>query len=143
MKCFIRLIFIVQILFLNPNQFLFPFQNPSFPIQKSDFKDKYSEYFKQGKNFKLQGNYEKSIQCFIKAFNLAQENNDTENEVLSLIQLGVLYWNIGQLDKSFDSYHEALSLAEKGGISKKKEEVLSYLQIYELYQAGKDHRSRR
>ena len=142
MKDLIRLIIAAQILFFSFNQALFPFQDPSFPIQKSDFKDKYSEYFKQGKNFKLQGNYEKSIQYFIKAFNLAQENNDTENEVLSLIQLGVLYWNIGQLDKSFDSYQEALSLAEKGGISKNKEAVLSYLQIYELYQAGKDHRSR-
>lgn len=142
MKCVIKLILIVQILFLNSNQALFPFQNPSLPIQKPDFKDKYSEYFKQGENLKLQGNYEKSIQYFIKAFNLAQKNNDIENEVEPLIKLGVLYWNIGQVDKSFDYYQEALSLAEKTEIYEKKEEVLNYIQIYELYQAGKEHRSR-
>jgi CHAT domain-containing protein len=142
MKRFIKLILIGQILFLNPSQSLFPFQNPSFPDQKPDFRDKHSQYFKQGKKFKLQGDYEKSIQSFIKAFSLAQKNNDIENEVESLIQLGVLNWNTGQLDKSFDYYQEALSLAEKGRISEKKEELQHYLQIYDLYQSGKDHRSR-
>jgi CHAT domain-containing protein/Tfp pilus assembly protein PilF len=140
MKWFIKLIFIGQIIFLNPSQSLFPFQNPSFHIRKSDFKDKYSQYFKQGKKFKLQGDYEKSIQSFIKAFSLAQKNNDIENEIESLIQLGVLYWNTGQLDKSFDHYQEALSLAEKAGIQEKKGEIRNFLQIYELYMTGKDYR---
>jgi len=141
MKDLIRLIITAQILFLSFNQTLFPFQNPSFPIQMSDFKDKYSEYFKQGENFKLQGNYEKSIQYFRESLNIAHKNKDTKNEVESLIKLGVLYWNIGQLDKSFDHYQEALSLAGKAEIPEKKEEVLNYIQIYELYQAGKDDRS--
>lgn len=142
MKCFVKLIFVAQILFFNSSQTLFAFQYPSSITQKSAFKDKYSEYFKQGENSKLQGNYEKSIQYFRKALNLAQKNKDAENEVESLIQLGVLYWNIGQLDNSFDIYQEALSFAEKARMLEKKAEILNYLKIYELYQAGKAHRSR-
>jgi len=132
MKCIIKLIFITQILFLNPSQALIAFQYPSSITQKSAFKDKYSEYFKQGENSRLQGDYEKSIQYFRKALNLAQKNKDAENEVESLIQLGVLYWNIGQLDNSFDIYQEALSFAEKAGMFEKKAEILNYVQIYDL-----------
>jgi tetratricopeptide (TPR) repeat protein len=142
MKDLIRLIIAAQILFFSFNQALFPFQDPSSATQKSAFKDNSSEYLKQGENFKLQGNYEKSIHYFIKALNLAQKNKDKKNEIKSLIQLGVLYWNIGQLDKSIDIYQKALSLAEKTGIFEKKAEIHNCIQIYELYQAGKDQRSR-
>ncbi|UCC41630.1 MAG: CHAT domain-containing protein [Candidatus Aminicenantes bacterium] len=137
-----KLILIAQILFLYPNQILFPFQNPSSSAQKSVFKEKYSEYFEQGENFKRQGNYEKSIQFFTQALNLAQKNGEIENEIESFIQLGVLYWNIGQLVKSLSVYQEALSRAEKTRVLDKKVEILNYIKIYELYQGGKDHRSK-
>ena len=141
MKSFIRLIIIALILFFSFNQILFSLQNRSPTSLGSVLKEKYSEYFNQGENFRVQGNYGKSIEFFRKALSLAHKNNDKKNKVESLVKLGVLYWNIGQLDRSFDIYEEALFLVEKAKITEKKEEVLSYIQIYEFYQAGKDYRS--
>jgi len=140
MKDFIKLIIIAQIFFFSFNQMPFSLQNRSSTSPDSFLKEKYSEYFNQGENFKLQGNYEKSIEFFRKALSLAQKNNDKKERTESLIKLGVLYWNIGELDSSLKIYKEALALADKTKLIKKKEGILNYIQIYDLYQIGKDYR---
>ena len=141
MKGFIRLIIIVHMLLFSLSQILFPLQNRPSTSLNSVLKEKYSEYFHQGENFKLQGEYEKSIEFFKKALYLAKENNDKKSELESLTKLGVLYWNIGKLDESIDIYNEALSIAEKAEINEKKEEVLDFIKIYEFYQASKGYYS--
>ena len=140
MKSLIRL-FIVALMFLFPSgQYLFPLQNDSSIRLNSNSEEKYSEHFSLGENSKLQGDYEESIKYFEKALSLAQKNNYKKGEIESLIKLGLLNWNIGQMSKSINTFREALSVTEKSQIDQKKDEVSEYIQIFEFYQAGKDYR---
>ncbi len=140
MKGLIRLIIVGQMFLFCPSQILFPFQNNSSPILNLDSEEKCSEFFNQGENSKLKGDYEESIEYFKKALSLARKNNDKKYEIESLIKLGLLYWNIGQMKKSTNIYKEALSVIEKTQINEKKGEVSDYIRIYEFYLAGKDYR---
>ncbi len=137
MKDLIRLIIVAQMFLFSPGQILFAFQNNSAASLNFDSKKKYSEYFNQGENLKLKGDYEESIKYFEKALSQARKNNDKKNEINSLIKLGVLNWNIGQMSKSINTFREALSVTEKSQIDQKKNEVADYIQIYEFYKAGK------
>ena len=142
MKSSIKIIIIVQILLFSFNPILFASPNDKTASQSPVIKDNYSEHFKQGENFKLQGNYEKSIQSFKKSLSLIPKNDNEKSKVESLIKLGVLYWNTGELDISLTFYKEALSSAEKAELIEKKKLVLNFIQIYNLYKAGKDCRNK-
>ena len=140
MKGFIRIIILAQMISISSSQIVFSLTNRPSPSFNSVSKNKYTEYFNQGENFKLQGNYEKSIELFMKALSLAQENDDKKSEVESLLRLGLLYWNIGQLDESIDIYNKTLAICKKLESSEKSEEILNYLQIHKFYKSGKDYR---
>lgn len=143
MKNIIYQNFIIKILFIG---FFFSLQLFSLPTetvnkQTSFLKQQYFEFFNQGNNFKLQGNYEKAINSFEKSFTIANRITDKENRINSLNKLGILYWNVGNLKKSTDVYREALTLAEKINLKNKKKEILDCLEIYNLYREGKGFRS--
>ncbi|MBA7632840.1 Photosystem I assembly protein Ycf3 [subsurface metagenome] len=140
MKGLIRLIIVGQMFLFCPSQILFPFQNNSSPILNLYSEEKNSEFFNQGENSKLKGDYEESIEYFKKALSLAQKNNDKKGEIESLIKLGLLYWNNGEMSKSISTFKESLSVVEKAQIEEKKDEASDYIQIYEFYRAAKDYR---
>ena len=140
MKDLTRLIIVVMIFLLSPCQILLSFQNNSSVSQSFDSEEKYSEYFNQGENFKLQGDYEESIKYFKKALSLARKNNDKKDEIESLIKLGLLYWDNGEMSKSINAFKESLSVVEKAKIDQKKDEVSDYIQIYEFYRSARDYR---
>ena len=137
MKRFLRLGVAVIILFFSSSLALFPYQDgPSEPnsAQEEDF----SRYFNQGDQSRLQGKYKESITLFKQALDLARKNQDHPAEVEALANLGLLYWNTGDLQDSKDAYENALSAAEKAAITDKKEEIEKCIQIHDLYQDGKD-----
>lgn len=140
MKDLIRLFIVALMLLFSPSQFLYPIQNNSSTSQSFDSEEKYSEHFNQGENLKLKGNYDESIEYFEKALSLARKNNDKKDEIESLIKLGLVNWNIGQMSESVNTFREALSITEKSKIDQKKDEVSDYIQIYEFYRAAKDYR---
>jgi len=140
MKGLIRLIIVGQMFLFCPSQILFPFQNNSSPILNLYSEEKNSEFFNQGENSKLKGDYEESIEYFKKALSLAQKNNDKKGEIESLIKLGLLYWNNGEMSKSISTFKESLSVVEKAQIEEKKDEVSDCIQIYEFYRAAKNYR---
>jgi len=141
MKDLIRLFIVSLILLLAPSKFLYPFQNDSSARLYSSSEEKYSEHFSQGGNLKLKGDYKESIKYFEKALSLAQKNNYKKGEIESLIKLGLLNWNVGQMKKSIRILEKALSVTKKSQIDQKKDEVSEYIQIYKLYRAAKDYRS--
>lgn len=140
MKSFIRFMIAAQMLFFSSDQILFSLQNSSSTSLNLALREEYSECFNQGEKFRLQGNYEESINFFRKALSIAQKNNNKKYQIESLMKLGLLHWNEGQLDRCFQFYSEAFSLAEKTRIIENKREILSCIQIYHLYQAGKSYR---
>jgi CHAT domain-containing protein len=141
MKDLIRLFIVAMMLLLAPSQFLYPIQNNSSTSQTFDSEEKYSEHFSLGENSKLKGDYKESIEYFDKALSLAKKNNYKKGKIESLIKLGLLNWNIGQMKKSISILEKALSVTEKSQMNEKKDEVSEYIQIFEFYQAAKDYRS--
>ena len=72
---------------------------------------------------------------------LARKIDSKEEEVKCLISLGLLYWNIGELEKSSEKYKKALSIAKKINLKDKLEHCRTALEIYRLYKEGKKYRS--
>ena len=128
------------ILLFSLSEVLLPCPNRSSGRMNSFSQEEFSEYFKQGEHFRIQGKYEESIEFFSKALSLSRKSKDTRAEIESLIKLGLLHWNTGNLDDSVEFYNKALAAAENAEISGKKEEIQKYIQIYDSYQAGKAYR---
>ncbi len=126
------LCFFIQVLLPNPN-------NPSIDLTATT-QERYSEYFTQGEYFRQEGNYNEAIDSFTKALAFARENNDQREEIESLIKLGLLHWNKGELQDSLNFYKDAAAFAEKAGFIEKKEEAEICIRIHDLYKAGKDYR---
>jgi len=72
---------------------------------------------------------------------LARRIDHKEEEVKCLISLGLLYWNIGELEESLEKYKKALSIAKKFNLKDKQEDCRTALEIYRLYKEGKKFRS--
>ncbi|NIO49783.1 MAG: CHAT domain-containing protein [Candidatus Aminicenantes bacterium] len=141
MKSLFSVFIAALVLLFSFCQSLYPFQTDSSVRLYSDSEKEHPEYFSKGENLKLQGDFKESINYFEKALSFARKNNNKKYEIDSLIKLGVLYWNIGEMDRSHDISNEAFSLIKKTQINENKEEVSAHIQIYELYQAGKDYYS--
>ena len=115
-----------------------------YPLQKKSFttlEDQYSQYSKEGKNFRLNGEFQNAIELFEKSLNFAKKIPDKEKECSTLLKLGLMYWNIGRLKKSSEFYKNALSLAQKLNLKNEQEESQNALKIYVFYSEGKKHRS--
>jgi CHAT domain-containing protein/Tfp pilus assembly protein PilF len=137
MKNSVKLAVGINILIFSLSQVLLPYSYISPSRMISSSQEEYSEYFNQGERSRLQGDYEEAIRFFTEALSLSRKNNETGAEIETLIKLGLLYWNMGKPEDSADFYKKARTLAEKAGIEEKKDEIQNYIQIYDLYQAGK------
>lgn len=120
----------------------FYFFNPVlFPLKKIDSEQEYSQFFTQAEKFRLNGEFEKSIEFFEKSLSIAKKIADKEKQCDSFLKLGLLNWNLGQLKDSSIKYKQALFLAQKLNLKNKKEECQNALEIYRLYNDGKKFRS--
>jgi len=123
--------------------FLLTFINTQANIldKKSDLNQIYESAVKSGEMQKKGGNFKQAIDAFTQALKLAREIGNKEGEVDCLIRLGLMYWNIGQLDQSSKKYNQALALAQKIDLSDREQECRNFLEIYRLYEDGKRFRS--
>jgi CHAT domain-containing protein/Tfp pilus assembly protein PilF len=72
---------------------------------------------------------------------LSKKIGNKEAEVKCLISLGLMYWNIGELEESSEKYKKALSAAKKFNLKDLKNSCQNAFEIYRLYSAGKKFRS--
>lgn len=72
---------------------------------------------------------------------LARKIDNKEEEVKCLISLGLLCWNIGELEESSEKYKKALSIAKKFNLKNKLEHCRTVLEIYRLFKEGRRLRS--
>jgi len=84
------------------------------------------------------GKYEKAIELFQEAQRLAYALNDRKNEVSALLKLGLLQWNIGDLENSYKYYEKAETIAMQSGLSEGKEISSAAKRIHDDYQLGKE-----
>jgi len=92
------------------------------------------------KNLK-EGNFQLAIKAFQQALVLAREFEHNIEEIKCLMDLGLLYWNIGQLRESSDTYIKALLLEKRFNLNNEEEKCRKVLEIYRFYTEGKKYRS--
>jgi len=103
--------------------------------------DRYSQLTLEAEELQINGEFEKAIEVFNKSMKIAKEISDREKECNALIKLGLLYWNIGKLKISSKYYSEANSLAKANNFIEFKGHCQNALEIYSLYNQGKNYRS--
>jgi len=66
-----------------------------------------------GKNHLRAGNFELAVKSFEECLNLAIERNNKEIQMECYINLGLLSWNLDEVDESSDFYSKALKIARE------------------------------
>jgi len=109
---------------------------------KHNLEKLYYSLWDSGKKYQSEGNFKQAIQEIRQALILSREIDQSRNEEIKCyMRLGLLYWNISRLHESSEHYTKALFLAKKFHLEDKQEECLKFLEIYNLYNKGKKHRS--
>ena len=122
--------------------FAFYFFSPELcSLNKVDTEQEYSQHFTLADKLRKDGKFDKSIELFEKSLSIAKRYSDKEKECESLLKLGLLNWNIGQLKESSYHYEQALKLAQKLNLKDLLIENQSALEIYRIYKEGKAFRS--
>jgi len=97
----------------------------------------YQESFYRGEEFLRKGDFQKSIESYEQSLEFAKKRSDKRNQVNCWIQLGLLYWNTGNLDKSIMFYNKAQLVAEEFDYSNEYSKSTYAIEINRLYQKGK------
>jgi CHAT domain-containing protein/Tfp pilus assembly protein PilF len=100
-----------------------------------------SFFLEQGEKFQVSGNFEQSIENFHKFLETSPENSDHEIKIQAEIKLGVLFWNIGDLEQSWHHYEKSLDSAQKHELPELEKHCSIALEIHRLYDQGKSFRS--
>jgi len=86
------------------------------------------------------GDFEKALEFSSRAFSVAQKANYEEGKLDSLIEQGFLYWDLGRMKESSESFTRALPIAEELRTPDKQKVCSVSLEIYNLYVQGKERR---
>lgn len=90
-----------------------------------------------------EGRFDEAIQGQIKVRELAKKSKDRPLELLSLEQLGFLYWNTGELQESARCFEEGRILSKTLADEISLETCTTALRIYDEYNNGKKYRNTR
>ncbi len=102
--------------------------------------DRYSQISQEAEESQKKGKFEKAIEEFNKSRKIAIKISDKEKECDTLIKLGLLYWNTGNLNISSQFYSDAQSIAQENGLKTLEENCQNALKIRSLYNQGKKYR---
>ncbi len=116
------------------------FFSDSFSQRHTDLKSWYKSAFNSGEMFLKKGDFQNAIIEFKKSLKLAEENGNVEGRIISSMRLGLLFWNIGQLDLSTEFYKKAHKEATKLKLWQLEQKCQHSLRIYEHYAKGKEYR---
>ncbi|MBN2246222.1 MAG: CHAT domain-containing protein [Candidatus Aminicenantes bacterium] len=94
----------------------------------------------QGKHLRSEGDFLNAGIVLERVLRLAENKMDKQIEIESLVELGFLFWDLGQLDQSLEFYGRALAKLEKTNVENLSDKVLTCIQIYQYYQSGKEKR---
>jgi tetratricopeptide (TPR) repeat protein len=94
----------------------------------------------EGLNLRLDGQYAEAVQFFQSRFDTALSEGKNRTQLECGMNLGYLYWNMGQMDRSRTFFKEAHYLSHVLGLKMEWERSRVSLAIYDLYQKGKQQR---
>ena len=95
---------------------------------------------KEGKELRKNGEFLKSIEIFTQSIETTKKRNDNEKLCDTYIELGFLYWNVGDLSKSKVFFSKGLEIANEFSFKQEKMKCEIALKIYNFYQEGKKSR---
>ncbi len=111
-------------------------------IERDDLThDQFEAAFKEGEKHLRDGQFDEALESFETSLNLAKTKGNERGEVECYIRIGLIFWNLGQIDKSKEFYAQAQMFAEKYGIGTIHEEFIMYNEIFRLYTEGKTNRA--
>jgi CHAT domain-containing protein/Tfp pilus assembly protein PilF len=112
-----------------------------FSLNYVNLRREFSQLFLQAEQFRLNGEFEKSLKFFEKSLYEAKKGADEREQCEVYFKLGLIFWNIGQLKKSMTHYEDSLSLAKKLNLKTIQNKCQIALEIHEHYKRGKDSRA--
>ncbi|MGD9346059.1 MAG: tetratricopeptide repeat protein, partial [Candidatus Aminicenantes bacterium] len=108
---------------------------------KESIEEKFISSFKKGEIQLRNGKFDKALESFKTSLNLAISGGNEKGEVECYKSIGLIFWNMGQLDRSKEFYSHAQIFSEKYGIYKTQSEYSEYQKIFRLYDEGKENRA--
>jgi tetratricopeptide (TPR) repeat protein len=84
------------------------------------------------------GEYDESIYCYNKAYEIAEKNNDLKHSATALHQIGMIYQAKGDYDEALKQYQKALEIKEKIGDIKGLSESFHQVGIIYHYKGDYD-----
>ena len=105
---------------------------------KLDKRDKILLHIQRGLIHRNLGRYDSAKSEYIKALNLSKETNDHHNELLTLNDLGYLYFEISEYDKALDYYDQINDIILKHSPENYYWQVRIFIEIAKVYMEKKD-----
>ncbi|MFW6131167.1 MAG: CHAT domain-containing protein [Candidatus Aminicenantaceae bacterium] len=102
--------------------------------------EKIKSLIKTGDSLRKKGEYEKAIESFDRAYWLSRENRDAIREIYCLKSLGLMYWNIGKIEKSFLYHKNTVQRAQKIKQNTLEEKQRKILKIINFLREGISYR---
>ncbi len=125
---------------------LYPFLSFSLISEKrtssSPSESRYSQFFREGGIHKKNGDFDQAVQAYEAALSQARTLKNPEKQCQTLLELGLVFWNLGNLSESTRLLESALHIAQTHSLSACREKSKTYLEIYRLYTLGKDYRNK-
>ncbi len=84
-------------------------------LEKLNEKNQLVTYGIVGDLYKNFGEYDKALDLYNRAYEIAQKNNDLKNSAVVLHQVGMIYQYKGDFDEALKQYQKALEIKEKIG----------------------------
>ncbi|MFO7865832.1 MAG: CHAT domain-containing protein [Candidatus Aminicenantes bacterium] len=119
----------------------FPFESFLFPQVRTGSPPAAAS-FSQGEKLKAAGEFQEALECFRKFLETLPETSGFEQKARTEINLGLLYWNTGDLESSQNHYQKALQAAREHSLPALEKHCRDALEIHRLYEQGKELRSR-
>jgi len=117
-----------------------PIDLPARPLEPNKFAtEHHRRWFLLGERLKKEGDFRSASQAYREALVSAQWTNNVRAQVECLSRLGVVFWDLGELDESRAFYEKALAAADCGRFSPEAEKCRLALEIDRLYRKGKDY----
>ncbi len=98
-----------------------------------------SSVFDEAEKLKNAGNFHQAILHFQRFLKISRDG-DASGQARTEINLGLLYWNIGDLELSKLHFEKALKTAQEHHIPELEKKCRKALEIHHLYKQGKDFR---